>query len=146
MSEGANAVSVDLQIAAEIAIGRVRDILPGPHSPLHAGSGGSGGRYRLDSIAALDAVIAQWKVILDKIAASQRKLITAFDRVASPAGDQISNFEAMVTKNSIRHAINHNVAMHNYARAYIAKLTSARQAYVTVETENELVLRSTGGH
>ncbi|WP_285504763.1 hypothetical protein [Actinokineospora sp. NBRC 105648] len=132
----------------EVTVAQVHEavakVLPGTQTPFAAGGGG-GGQYQLASVAELDALIAQWQVIHDKIDSTGQKLRQARDLIEPPAADEMSRKEAQATVHSLNQARDHNVAMRKYATAYIDKLVAARQAYENTEQHNAAALRLTGG-
>ncbi|CRK61191.1 hypothetical protein [Alloactinosynnema sp. L-07] len=150
MPEGATGPgTTEQQLNAEVTVGRVintvNDLIPwGTGGHVQAGGGGSGGHFKL-SIAELDALVAQWTVVRQKITVSSRKLDDAFDLVEAPADDEMSDLEAKATRDSLQKAIEHNRAMRAYAQGYIDKLTDARNRYENTEGHNTSTVRASDG-
>ncbi len=150
MPDGTEPGTVDQQLNAEVGMGKVvktfNDFIPwGSDDPMQAGGGGGGGRFRIASVAELDALIAQWTVILHKIDASGRKLDAAAQAVEPPADDEMSRKEADATLASLSKAVEHNTAMRKYAEGYITKLTNARNAYENTEGHNTSAVQHSDG-
>jgi hypothetical protein len=91
MPEGSDPGTTDEQINTEIAVAKVVNTITdifsiGPSDPVQAGGGGGGGRFRIASIAELDALIGKWEGIRDKIDVARQDLEDAAQAVAPPAG------------------------------------------------------------
>jgi len=141
--------TTEQQLNTEVVLGRVintvNDVIPwGPGGHMEAGGGGSGGHFKL-SLAELDALVAQWTVIRNKIDTSGTKLERAIHDVSPPADDEMSEMEANATRDSLQKAVDHNVAMRDYAQSYIDKLTDARNRYENTEGHNTSTVRASDG-
>ena len=146
---GSNPGTPEQQLNTEVTLGKVyntiNQMIPwGSGAPIEAGGGGAGGHFTL-SVPALNALIAQWTSVRDKIEASGDKLGIAANLVQPPADDTMSNAEADATRDSLRKAIEHNQAMRDYAQSYIDKLVKARNDYENTEGHNTSAVRSSDG-
>lgn len=154
MPEGTEPGTVDQQLNAEVGMGRVYNTvaetigrLPWVNPPAHltTGGGGEGGKFYIASVTELDSLIAQWTIIRDKITVSGRRLTQAVHEVEPPANDEMSRKEAEATRASLERAIEHNVAMGDYAQGYIDKLTAARHSYENTEGHNTSAVQHSDG-
>ena len=139
----------DQQIDGQVAIVNMLDNLPffgdAARNAYVSGGGGEGGKFEITSLAELDALIAQWQALVDRMDASRQLLLQAIRHVAPPAEDSPSQSEAMATEDSINAAIDHNMSMRDYAQGYVEKLTAARKDYAGTEASNaSTVSRSDG--
>ncbi|GAA2968654.1 hypothetical protein [Actinokineospora diospyrosa] len=142
MPDGDIAASVDRQISVQVGKGPVLTYqLP---SEVASGSGRSG-HFQFESISALDALIARWHVVLTKISANARTLEESHETIRPPAGDGMSANEVNATKFSVQSALDHNIQMHEYTKAYLEKLIAARNAYAATEARNTVIVRTSEG-
>ncbi|MFC5286891.1 hypothetical protein ACFPM7_07490 [Actinokineospora guangxiensis] len=109
-----------------------------------SGGGGEGGHFAISSLAELDALIARWEGIIEKIDSSGRKLDAALQFVRPPAQDGPSQTEAEKTRNSLIAAQDHNLTMGEYALNYVKKLKAARSDYATTEDVNTSTVNNSG--
>ncbi|MBM7771498.1 putative ABC-class ATPase [Actinokineospora baliensis] len=140
MPEDDITASVDRQISVQVGSGAVRR-----YPDNVATSEGASGYFHFESLAALDALIARWHVVLAKISANARTLEESRETIRPPAGDEISTNEVTATKRSVQSALDHNIQMQEYTRSYLEKLIVARNEYAATEARNTVTVRASKG-
>lgn len=107
--------------------------LGGEQQPHESGGGGTGGQFMFANLDELDAVITRWEEERDGIIADQRVIRDAYDSIAPPAGDMMSNVQIGASQTSLANLYQHNDAMLRYAENYIAKLRSSREQMAVMD-------------
>ncbi len=136
------------QVEQEIASTEVRSWwrslfgLGGEPQPHESGGGGSGGQFMFASLEELDGVIAKWEEERDGILADRREIFEAYDCIAEPAADAMSQYQAQASRDSIANMFQHNDAMLRYAENYIEKLKASREQMAVMEDGARDRLRS----
>jgi ElaB/YqjD/DUF883 family membrane-anchored ribosome-binding protein len=114
---------------------RVQD---GPWNPFGTGHttvvNNGGGGYAFDP-EVIAQKITQWEQLLHDLREDGRELDDAVNAVKPPSADQPAGEQAEATRQSIIAAIEHNVRMRKYARAYIDGLRKANGTYVQHDEE-----------
>lgn len=114
---------------------RVQD---GPWNPFGTGHttvvNNGGGGYAFDP-EVIAQKITQWEQLLDDLRVDGRELEAAAAAVRRPSDDQPAFEQADATKLSIDAAVDHNVRMQQYAKAYIDALRKANGTYVQHDEE-----------
>lgn len=90
---------------------------------------GSGGGYQFDP-ETIAKRITDWEQVMDGIRSDQRALEYASEKANPPSGDTPAQQNAQATRNSITAAINQNLAMQQYAQAWLEALHKANGTYV----------------
>jgi hypothetical protein len=125
------------QIEAEIALGRVVEVLTGlfggPGASPQAGGGGQDGKFMFASLADLDSVIAQWQNELQAIMDDGEQIRNTATFIREPADDGMSRGHAKAARESLTKLLEHNVAMRDYADEYIKKLQASRQSMANAD-------------
>lgn len=103
----------------------------GPYVP--TGGGGAGGTYMFTDLAELDAVIARWTSVRDRIEPHSQQLVAAAGAVYPPADDPASVRQAEALVKSVEAAKEHNDSVFRYAKGYVERLVAARAEYVATE-------------
>ncbi len=114
----------------------------GGGQPHESGGGGTGGQFMFASLEELDAVIAKWEEERDGILADRREIFEAYDCIAEPAADAMSQYQAQASRDSIANMFQHNDAMLRYAENYIEKLKASREQMAVMEDGARDRLRS----
>lgn len=104
----------------------------------------AGGNYIFADLEELDGIIAEWTAIRDRIRDRGYRLSQAAGLITPPAEDIMSRLHAGYTRASLQKALEHNDAMHAYAKAYVEKLTAARAQYANTETQALATIRRSG--
>ncbi len=105
---------------------------------------GGEGNYVFADLEELDGIIAEWSAIRDRIESRRHKLAQAYGLITPPAEDVMSRLHAGYTRGSLKKALDHNDAMRAYAKAYVEKLTAAREQYAATDTQAATVVRRSG--
>jgi hypothetical protein len=138
----------DEQIDGQVTIVEVLERLPflgdAARAAYSSGGGGDGGHFAISSLAELDALIARWEGIVEKIDTSGEKLDLALQHVQPPAKDGPSQTEAEKTRESLTAALDHNLIMREYAQTYVEKLRAARADYANTEDSNTFTVTNSG--
>lgn len=108
----------------------------GGGQPHESGGGGTGGQFMFASLEELDGVIAKWEEERDGILADREQIFEAYDCIAEPAADSMSQYQAQASRDSIANMFQHNDAMLRYAENYIAKLNASREQMAVMEDGN----------
>jgi hypothetical protein len=116
--------------------------LGGPAQPHESGGGGTGGQFMFANLDELDRVIARWEEERDGILADREAIREAYDTIAPPAGDMMSNVQVGASQASLANMYQHNNAMLRYAENYIAKLRSSREQMAVMDEGARDNLRS----
>ncbi|GLW93076.1 hypothetical protein [Actinokineospora globicatena] len=114
-------------------------------SALTTNNGGGSGYFWFESFTVFGSLISQWTSVADRIAVCHTRLSDAYNAVEEPADDGASGHEAAKTRESVLSALNHNIALGEYARAYISKLIDTQRAYAAAEEASRAALRSKEG-
>lgn len=139
------------QVRQEIAATEFRDfwrsVLPfgGEPQPHQSGGGGTGGQFMFASLDELDGVISRWEQELRGILADREQITEARRVIADPAADQMSQWQARVSRESLGELLKHNDAMLRYAENYIAKLLASREQMAVMEDGARDRMRSVRG-
>lgn len=132
---GTAAEQVDQEIASTEVLNWWRSLfgLGGDPQPHESGGGGTGGQFMFASLEELDAIIVKWEEQRDGILADRDAIYDAYDGIAEPAGDSMSQFQANASRDSLSNMFHHNNAMLRYADNYIAKLYASREQIAVME-------------
>ncbi len=107
-----------------------------------AGGGGAGGQFVFTDLAHLDAIIARWLSVRDRIQPNSQNLLTAAGKVYPPAKDPASERQAEALVASIQAAWDHNESVFGYAKRYVERLEAVRAEYVATEQANTYQFRA----
>jgi hypothetical protein len=117
--------------------GAPRDPGDQPYVPYgSAGGGGAGGNFVFTDLAHLDAIIARWTSVRDRIEPHSQKLYEAARVVYPPAEDSASVGQAEALVRSVTAAQEHNDSVLLYVKGYVERLVAARADYVATEEAN----------
>jgi hypothetical protein len=109
-----------------------------------SGGGGADGEYVFASLEELDAIIAEWEALQQRIRHRATKLVRAKSLIEPPADDVMSQLQAKAAIRSLEKAEEHRQAMEDYAAGFVAKLRAARTQYASTDADNAAALRETG--
>jgi len=101
------------------------------------GGGGAGGTYMFASLEELDAVIQQWKDLIEDIEADQHNIESAGIEANRPAGDQVSGDNFSRSSEVVQAMQKHNEKLLEYALHYVDKLQDCRTQMSTTEQGNQ---------
>ena len=102
------------------------------------------GSYVFADLDELDAIIAEWAALRDRVRKRGNRLLHAIGLITSPAEDTVSSQHTLRTKASLENALTHNDAMRLWAQAHIDKLRAARAQYGDTETQAATIIRQSG--
>ena len=109
-----------------------------------SGGGGAHGQYLFANLEEFDAVIVEWRALLDRVKDRGVTLRRAIGLIEPPAPDVMSKFQAEVAIASLRSADDHRRAMEEYAAGYVRKLEAARVEYAAADDDGAADLRRAG--
>lgn len=101
--------------------------------PYQAGGGGTGGQFMFASLEELDGMIKKWTDERDGILADRDAIADAYHTVKAPAGDMMSQGQAIASQDSLANMWHHSDSMLKYAENYIAKLNASRKQIAVTE-------------
>ncbi len=140
---GTPAEQVEQEIASTEVLNWWRSLFGlGGGQPHESGGGGTGGQFMFASLEELDDVIAKWEEERDGILADRREIFEAYDCIAEPAADAMSQYQAQASRDSIANMFQHNDAMLRYAENYIEKLKASREQMAVMDEGARDNLRS----
>lgn len=123
-----------LGIAAGAAAGAVAGAVS------HRDGGGSGS-YMFANLEELDGVIRQWQNLVDELEADTKRVDSAVQQIARPAGDHVSEGNYNQSTDVLRAMRKHNEMLGSYAQHYVVKLKECRAQMSTTEQGNQTKMR-----